>query len=150
VTTSVGVIQGGAWVNCVPTHCRAECLAMAKTQADLDALVARLGALRPSTPDVRFTITPTLTRPVWEPDAKGRALHARAEAIARAIGIGALPASSAGGGSDGNFTGAMGVPTLDGLGVLGGGIHTLEEHLLVSSLVPRARLLAGLLMTLEG
>jgi glutamate carboxypeptidase len=87
---------------------------------------------------------------VWEPDAKVRALHAEAEAIARSIGLGALPASSAGGGSDGNFTGAMGIPTLDGLGVMGGGIHTLEEHVLVSSLVPRAKLIAGLLMALDG
>jgi glutamate carboxypeptidase len=149
-TTSVGVIRGGQWVNCVPTVCRAESLSMAKRQQDLDALVARMLALRPSGNDVRFTVTRTCTRPVWEPDAKVRALHATAEAIARSIGLGALPASSAGGGSDGNFTGAMGIPTLDGLGVMGGGIHTLEEHVLVSSLVPRAKLIAGLLMTLEG
>jgi glutamate carboxypeptidase len=149
-TTSVGVIQGGSWVNCVPTVCRAESLSMAKRQEDLDALVARMLALRPSGNDVRFTVTRTYTRPVWEPDAKVRALHAEAEAIARSIGLGALPASSAGGGSDGNFTGAMGIPTLDGLGVMGGGIHTLEEHVLVSSLVPRAKLIAGLLMALDG
>jgi glutamate carboxypeptidase len=147
-TTSVGVIQGGQWVNCVPTVCRAESLSMAKRQQDLDALVARMLALRPTASDVRFTVRRTYTRPVWEPDDAVRALHAKAESVARAIGLGALPASSAGGGSDGNFTGAMGVPTLDGLGVVGGGIHTTEEHLLVSSLVPRARLLAGLLMTL--
>ena len=54
------------------------------------------------------------------------------------------------GGSDGNFTGAMGIPTLDGLGVLGAGGHTLGEHLLVDSLVPRGRLLAGLLATVTG
>ena len=59
-----------------------------------------------------------------------------------------LPHRSAGGGSDGNFTGAMGVPTLDGLGVLGAGGHTLEEHLVVESLVQRGRLMAGLLATL--
>lgn len=147
-TTSVGVIQGGQWVNCVPTVCRAECLSMAKRQADLDALVARMLALKPTGPDVRFTVRRTQTRPVWEPDDRVRALHAKAEAVARAVGIGALPASAAGGGSDGNFTGAMGIPTLDGLGVMGGGIHTLEEHLLVASLVPRAKLLAGLMMGL--
>jgi len=147
-TTSVGVIQGGQWVNCVPTVCRAESLSMAKRQADLDALVARMLALRPKGNDVRFTVTRTSTRPVWEPDAAVRALHATAEAVAREIGIGALPAASSGGGSDGNFTGAMGIPTLDGLGVQGGGVHTLEEHLLVASLVPRARLLAGLMMAL--
>jgi len=149
-TTSVGVIQGGQWVNCVPTVCRAESLSMAKRQADLDALVARMLALRPTAGDVRFSVTRTCTRPVWEPDAAVRALHATAEAVARGIGIGALPASSSGGGSDGNFTGAMGIPTLDGLGVQGGGVHTLEEHILVASLVPRAKLLAGLMMALAG
>ncbi len=149
-TTSVGVIQGGQWVNCVPTVCRAESLSMAKRQDDLDHLVERMLALRPSGNDVQFTVRRTYTRPVWEPDDAVRALHARAEAIAREVGIGALPASSAGGGSDGNFTGAMGIPTLDGLGVQGSGIHTLEEHVMVASLVPRARLLAGLLMSLEN
>ncbi len=77
-------------------------------------------------------------------DAAWRCSTPRA-AIANAIGFDITP-QSAGGGSDGNFTGAMGVPTLDGLGVSGGGGHTLEEHTLVSSLVPRARLLAGLFL----
>ena len=56
---------------------------------------------------------------------------------------------SAGGGSDGNFTGAMGIPTLDGLGVQGAGAHTLDEHILIDSLPLRARLFAGLLSTLN-
>ena len=60
-----------------------------------------------------------------------------------------LPHGSVGGGSDGNFTGAMGIPTLDGLGVRGAGIHTLEEHIEVESLVQRGRLMAGLLATLD-
>jgi glutamate carboxypeptidase len=54
-----------------------------------------------------------------------------------------------GGGSDGNFTGALGVPTLDGLGVVGNGVHTKQEHLLVSSLAPRAMLFAGLVAALS-
>ena len=56
---------------------------------------------------------------------------------------------SAGGGSDGNFTGAMGIPTLDGLGVRGADAHTLNEHIEVDSLAERGRLMAGLLATLE-
>jgi glutamate carboxypeptidase len=92
-------------------------------------------------------VTRGVTRPVWEADAQGLALHAAAEALARRVGI-PLPHGSSGGGSDGNFTGALGIPTLDGLGVRGAGYHTLEEHLFVSSLVPRAKLFAGLLATL--
>ena len=62
---------------------------------------------------------------------------------------GIIPASGTGGGSDGNFTGAMGVPTLDGLGVRGADAHTLNEHIEVDSLAERGRLMAGLLATLE-
>ncbi len=146
-TFSVGVIGGGQWVNCVATLCHAEALSMAKRQADLDAGVARMMAFATADGDVQFGVARGVTRPVWEADARGMALFDTARAIARDIGFDITP-QSAGGGSDGNFTGAMGVPTLDGLGVSGGGGHTLEEHLLVSSLVPRARLLAGLF--LEG
>jgi glutamate carboxypeptidase len=143
-TYSVGVIHGGQWVNCVATHCDAESLSMAKRQTDLDEAVERMLALRPTAADVSLEVTRGVTRPVWEPDGRTMALFETARGIARSVGFD-VTSQSAGGGSDGNFTGAMGVPTLDGLGVQGAGGHTLEEHLLVSSLVPRAKLLAGLL-----
>ncbi|MBX9595042.1 MAG: M20/M25/M40 family metallo-hydrolase [Roseomonas sp.] len=146
-TFSVGVIHGGQWVNCVSTTCEAEALSMAKRQEDLDAGVARMLALRSGANDVVLEVTRGVTRPVWEADAKGMALFDQARTIARSIGFDITPQSS-GGGSDGNFTGAMGVTTLDGLGVQGAMAHTLEEHVLVDSLVPRARLLAGLLESL--
>lgn len=146
-TYSVGVVHGGQWVNCVSTLCQAEALSMAKRQADLDRTVERMLALKATDPDVTFTVTRNVTRPVWEPDAATMALFDHARGIARGLGFDITP-QSAGGGSDGNFTGALGVPTLDGLGVSGNGFHTLEEHVLVSSLVPRTRLLAGLLLTL--
>ncbi|WP_237217369.1 M20/M25/M40 family metallo-hydrolase [Falsiroseomonas oryziterrae] len=146
-TFSAGVIRGGQWVNCVATHCDLEVLSMAKRQQDLDAGVERMLALQSSTPDVLLEVRRGVTRPVWEPDAKVMALYEHARGIARAIGFD-ISHQSSGGGSDGNFTGAMGVPTLDGLGVGGAGAHTLEEHIAVGSLVPRARLLAGLFATL--
>ena len=71
-----------------------------------------------------------------------------AQRVARDIGLD-LGHGQFGGGSDGNFTGALGIPTLDGLGVCGDGVHTKQEHLLVSSLEPRARLFAGLLEELS-
>jgi glutamate carboxypeptidase len=143
-TFSVGVIYGGQWVNCVATHCDAEALSMAKRQADLDAAVERMLALDGSGGEVALRVTRGVTRPVWEPEAKGLALYELARSMAARLGLD-LPHASAGGGSDGNFTGAMGVPTLDGLGVMGAGIHTLQEHVRIDSLVPRARLFAGLL-----
>lgn len=147
-TFSVGVINGGQWVNCVATTCTAQALSMAKRQHDLDAGIARLLALNGKRDDVGFRVERTVTRPVWEPDDKSLALYARAKNLAKELGQ-ELPHESAGGGSDGNFTGAMGVPTLDGLGVIGAGIHTLNEHIRVQSLVDRGRLMAALLATLD-
>jgi glutamate carboxypeptidase len=146
-TFSVGVIQGGQWVNCVTTTCESEALSMAKRQEDLDAGVAKMLGLHSSANDVQLEVTRGVTRPVWEPDAKGMKLYDQARHIANAIGFD-IAHQSSGGGSDGNFTGAMGIPTLDGLGVAGARMHTLEEHIVIASLVPRAKLFAGLLATL--
>lgn len=147
-TFSVGVIHGGQWVNCVATRCTAEALSMAKKQSDLDRGVERMLALSRAENDVSFNVTRGVTRPVWEADARSMALYETARGIARSLGA-ELPHDSRGGGSDGNFTGAMGCPTLDGLGVRGAGAHTLEEHIEVESLAQRGRLLAGLLATLQ-
>ena len=147
-TFSVGVIHGGQWVNCVSTNCTGEALSMAKRQEDLDRGVARMLALGASSNDVQFKVTRGVTRPVWEPDGRTMALYEKANAIARSLGF-AIPSQSSGGGSDGNFTGAMGIATLDGLGVAGAGAHTLDEHIVIDSLARRTRLLAGLLATLD-
>ena len=146
-TVSTGIVSGGQWVNCVPTICRGQALSMAKRQADLDRGVARMLALSGEADGVRFTVTRGVTRPVWEPDAGGLALYERAQRLSEALGH-PLPHRSAGGGSDGNFTGANGIPTLDGLGPLGRGYHTLEEHLLIDTLAQRAQLFAALLADL--
>ena len=147
-TFSVGVVHGGQWVNCVATTCTGEALSMAKRQEDLDRGVAAMLGLRASSNEVRFKVTRGVTRPVWEANAAGMALYEVARGIAAELGFGINPQSS-GGGSDGNFTGAMGVATLDGLGVAGNGAHTLDEHILVDSLAYRGRLMAGLLARLE-
>jgi glutamate carboxypeptidase len=121
---------------------------MAKRQADLDAGVERMLALTSSTPDVVLEVRRTVTRPVWEPDAGVMALYEHARGLARAIGFD-IPHQSSGGGSDGNFTGAMGIPTLDGLGVAGAGAHTLDEHIQIDSLAYRGKLMAGILAALN-
>jgi glutamate carboxypeptidase len=147
-TFSVGVVSGGQWVNCVATTCRGEALSMAKRQHDLDLGVERMLALSGTADDVRFTVTRGVTRPVWEPDGKTLALYETARGIAQSIGFD-IGHQSAGGGSDGNFTGALGIATLDGLGALGQGYHTLAEYLEIDSLVRRGRLFAGLLAALR-
>ncbi|WP_316202214.1 MULTISPECIES: M20/M25/M40 family metallo-hydrolase [unclassified Bradyrhizobium] len=146
-TFSVGIVHGGQWVNCVATTATGEALSMAKRQADLDRGVERMLALSGTTDDVTFKVTRGVTRPVWEPDSGTMALYEKARGIAEQLGL-SLPHGSAGGGSDGNFTGALGIPTLDGLGVRGTDMHTLNEHIEIDSLAERGRLMACLLATL--
>lgn len=147
-TFSVGVIHAGQWVNCVSSECRAEALSMAKTQEDLDRGIVAMEALQSEENGVAFEVTRGVTRPVWSPDKPGTLeLYDIAKSLSAEIGFD-LSAGSAGGGSDGNFTGAMGVPTLDSIGLRGQGLHTLNEHIEIDSLTERARLAAGLLMTI--
>ena len=148
-TFSVGVIHAGQWVNCVSSSCEAEALSMAKKQEDLDAGVARMLALSGEENGVEFRVTRGVTRPVWAPGLPGtEAMFTLAKEIAAELGFD-LTGKSSGGGSDGNFTGAMGIATLDGLGVRGKGLHTLTEHIQVASLPERARLIAGMLLRLS-
>lgn len=146
-TFSVGVVHAGQWVNCVSSACHAEALSMAKRQEDLDRGVEAMLALAGTVSEVEFTVTRGVTRPVWEPDAGTLALYEIGRQIASDIGF-EMGHASAGGGSDGNFTGALGIPTLDSIGVRGAGLHTLNEHIEIESLVERGRLIAGLLARL--
>ena len=147
VTVNVGMIGGGTGANVVPAEAWAAIDMRVPDQALGEAAVARVLALRPHDPDTRLAITGGLNRPAYAESAEGAALFAQARAVAAEVGID-LQGVSTGGGSDGNFTAALGVPTLDGLGVDGRGAHTHEEQLYVSSLVPRARLLQGLMRAL--
>ncbi|MGY9036109.1 MAG: M20/M25/M40 family metallo-hydrolase [Rhodobacterales bacterium] len=148
-TFSVGVINGGQWVNCVSSECNAQVLSMAKRQNDLDKGVEDILGLISDENGVEFHVNRGVTRPVWEPNQPGTmAMFDLARDIAKNLGFD-LTASSAGGGSDGNFTGFLGIPTLDGLGVKGAGLHTLNEHIEIASLVERARLISGMLMRLS-
>jgi len=143
-TFSLGVFNAGQWVNCVSSVCDAEVLSMAKTQEQLDAGIAKMMALNADQGNVVMEVTRGVTRPVWEPDQPGTmAMLGVAQEISRELGF-EMTGQSAGGGSDGNFTGYLGLPTLDSIGVRGQGLHTLTEHIEVDSLVERAKLAAGL------
>lgn len=120
---------------------------MAKRQADLDEGVAKMLALADASGDVAFHVARGVTRPVWEPNEGTMAIYERMKGFAAELGIESYHQSQ-GGGSDGNFTGAMGMPTLDGLGVEGAGVHTLNEHIFAPTLVTRGKVMAGLLATL--
>ncbi len=143
-TFSLGVIHAGQWVNCVSSVCDAEVLSMAKTQELLDEGVAKMLALNDEAGEVVMEVRRGVTRPVWEPGQPGTmAMLELAQEISRELGF-EMTGASAGGGSDGNFTGFMGLPTLDSVGLRGKGLHTLNEHIEIDSLVERARLAAAL------
>jgi glutamate carboxypeptidase len=148
-TFSVGVTNAGQWVNCVSSEATAEVLSMAKKQADLDAGIEKMLNLNDLKAEVSTKVTLGLTRPIWEPSPSTMKLVAIAEALAKNLGQ-PFQHESSGGGSDGNFTGAMGVPTLDGLGVAGNKYHTLDEHIEIDSLATRGRMMAGLLMQIDA
>lgn len=149
VTTSVGTISGGTADNVIPQHCRFSVDLRVVTAADGEALEEKLLGLQPRGPDIRVRVTGGMNRPPYERTEAIAALYEQARAIAAGIGFDLQETVRTGGGSDGNFTAGLGIPTLDGLGVDGDGAHTLAEHALVSSFVPRARLMASLLQDLR-
>jgi glutamate carboxypeptidase len=148
VTTTIGLVSGGTAANVIPQHCRFEIDLRVVTAADGEEYAARILGLKPRHPDVRVTFTGGMNRPPYErSDATGALFeHARREAAGFGHELGEVPRT--GGGSDGNFTAALGVPTLDGLGIDGDGAHTLHEHGLISSIAPRMKLMRRLIETL--
>lgn len=145
---NIGIVQGGTHENMVPAECRAICYALVPTAKEEAELRAAVHALPQRDPDVRTEVTPGLGRPPFVKTPAIQALYDHAAALALEAGLPSAGERVAGGGSDGNFTGALGVPTLDGLGVIGAGPHTLEENIELSCLVPRTRVLARLFETL--
>ncbi len=144
ITVNCGVIHGGTRSNVVPAEAELAVDARAWTAADLAAVETRLRRLRAVDAGVRLAVTGGVNRPPMERGPAGMALFARARAAAQAAGL-ALEECATGGGSDGNFTAALGIPTLDGMGVVGGGAHSPGEWAARHSLVDRAAVLAGML-----
>jgi glutamate carboxypeptidase len=141
------VVEGGTTSNVIPASARAELDIRFQRVADERTLRKRLLALKPILPGARVKIRLGSLRPPLERTASVRALFHQAQSLAREIGI-SLREASTGGGSDGNFTAALGIPTLDGLGAVGDAPHSPCEHVVIGKLPQRAALLAGLLATL--
>lgn len=145
---NIGIVQGGTHENMVPAECRAICYALVPTAAEQAELREAVHTLPQHDPDVRTEVSEGLGRPPFAKTPAIQALYDHAAALAAEAGLPSAGERVAGGGSDGNFTGALGVPTLDGLGAIGGGPHTREEFIELSCLVPRTRMLARLFATL--
>ena len=126
-TVNVGVVQGGTVSNVVAPNASAKIDVRSWTQEEADRLSKAILGLTPVVPGATLRVTGGWNRPPLERSATAD-LFAKAQAIGRKLGL-ELAEGGTGGGSDGNFTGASGIPTLDGLGVPGHGAHADHEHI---------------------
>src|ERR1700737_4495704 len=143
VSVNADIIEGGTRVNVIAERARAVVDLRALHLADMQRLAKRLRALRPLTRGARLEIRGGFNRAPMERKVSA-ALFSRAKSLATQMGL-SVGECVAGGGSDGNLTAALGVPTLDGLGAVGDGAHSAHEHVLVRTMPERAALLAALL-----
>jgi len=148
ITTSVALIGGGTAANVIPQHAWFSVDCRVTTLADGTMMENRILSLKPHDPDVVLRITGGMNRPPYEKSAEVAALFELARKVAADAGFDLQDCPMTGGGSDGNFTAALGVPTLDGLGIDGDGAHTLQEYGLISSIAQRQALMKGLLETI--
>jgi glutamate carboxypeptidase len=146
ISVNAGVIEGGTRTNVIPERTRVLVDLRAARVEDMRALERKFRALRPILRGAKLEIRGGFNRPPMERKMCA-ALYVKARALAREMGI-TLEEAFVGGGSDGNFTAALGVPTLDGLGAVGEGAHSPRENIVARAMPERAALLAGLLTTL--
>jgi glutamate carboxypeptidase len=144
MTVSVGTIQGGTRPNVVPAHAEAVVDARIARAKDAARLQRLFGALKPFNRKCKLEISGGINRMPMERTAGVVGLYRKAQAVAAEMGF-ELGEASVGGGSDGNFTAALGIPTLDGLGAVGEGAHAVNESVVISELPRRVALAAGLL-----
>ncbi len=147
ITVNVGVISGGTRSNVVPAECVAEVDVRIRRARDAERVERSIAALKVLDPACRLTVTGGINRPPMERTPGTVKLFRLARKLAAQLGLD-LEEAATGGGSDGNFTAAMGVPTLDGMGAVGAGAHAAQEHVLTQHLVQRTALLAAVLAQL--
>ncbi len=137
ITVSVGTIKGGTVTNTVPSHCEVMVDFRIPDAAAGQEILARMQALKPVDPDTTLTIDVELNRPAMVKTPDTQALLDKLIQHASAAGFILEDAPVTGGGSDANFTAALGIPSVDGLGAEGDGPHTLKEYIFVSALPRR-------------
>jgi glutamate carboxypeptidase len=144
ITVNPGVIAGGTRTNVIAAEARAGVDVRIARLKDEQYIEKCFRSLKPADRRCTIEVTGGLNRPPMERSAGIRKLFGRAAAMAREMGV-EIEESSTGGGSDGNFTAALGVPTLDGLGAVGEGAHAANESILVDRIADRTALIAKLL-----
>ena len=144
MTVSVGIAGGGSKTNVIPAEAWAGVDVRIARKADGARIGRKFARLKAVDKRCSLTVTGGINRPPMERTRGTVALYRLASALAGELGI-ALPEASTGGASDGNFTSALGIPTLDGMGAVGEGAHARHESIVIEHLAPRTALLAGLL-----
>jgi glutamate carboxypeptidase len=144
ITVNPGVVRGGTRTNVVAAEAWAEVDVRIANAADAPGLEQKFAGLKPFDADCKIEISGGLNRPPMERTEGTVRLLRAAQEVGRQLGI-ELDESATGGGSDGNFTSALGIPTLDGLGAVGQGAHAANESILLQELPRRTALLAGLI-----
>lgn len=146
LTLNVGVVRGGTRSNVIPERASAAVDVRIPRARDQKMIERKVYGLKPIHPEARLEITGGINRPPME-HAMAAELFRKARELGRQMGL-MIEEAGTGGGSDGNFTAALGIPTLDGLGGVGDGAHALHEHVIISELPRRAALLAALIAAL--
>jgi glutamate carboxypeptidase len=144
LTVNAGVIHGGTRSNVVASECVAEVDLRIVKARDAARVEKLFHALKTADKACRLTVSGGINRPPMERKAGTIALFKQARKLASEMGF-VLDEAATGGGSDGNFTAALGVPTLDGMGAVGAGAHAAHEHIVAAHMVERTALLAGML-----
>jgi glutamate carboxypeptidase len=144
VTLNVGKISGGTRANVVPATATATIDVRVASSADVGEIHRKLTALQPFNPKCAISVSGRINRPPLERTEAVAGLYFKARETANNLGFD-LAEAAVGGGSDGNFTAALGIPTLDGLGAVGEGAHAEHESVVTSELPRRAALLVGLI-----
>ena len=146
LTVSVGLAGGGSKTNVIPAQSWAEVDVRIASKADGPRIERRFASLKAADRRCSLAVTGGINRPPMERSRGTVALYRQARALAAELGF-TLEEASTGGASDGNFTAALGVPTLDGLGAVGEGAHATHESILLEHLAPRTALLAAMLVS---
>ncbi|MBI3476808.1 MAG: M20 family metallopeptidase [Acidobacteria bacterium] len=144
LTVNVGIVSGGSRTNVVPPEAIAQVDVRIARLKDAAGIDKKMRGLRPFNRKCKVEVTGGINRPPMERTAGVAGLYEVAVGIARELGW-KLGEAAVGGGSDGNFTAGLGIPTLDGLGGVGDGAHAVHEHIVIEELPRRAALLAGLI-----
>ena len=147
LTVNAGLIKGGTRSNVVAADAWAEIDVRVKTMDDAKLIDEKMHSLRAQDSRCTVKVTGGINRPPMERTETVAMLYRRAAKVGESLGL-KIDEQSTGGGSDGNFTAALGVPTLDGLGAVGEGAHAVHESILVEHIAPRVALLAGLIASL--